>query len=404
MMRPAASAGRPSASSIALIASFPALSPLSIDIAQPALPMVAETFSASSMQIGLTLSLFMAGFGLAQLASGPLSDRIGRKRPLAFGCLLYGLAGIGCALAPDVPALIVLRAVQGLGAGACVVLAFAIVRDRYEGAAARLCLSYVNAAMWLAPVIAPSLGLVLLQVNGWRTIYAALGATGLILFAISMWGYQESLRTPDPALTVAKAWRRYRLIISHRAAFANALLVGLSFGGMFAYVTGASWTFLIYLHVSPTAFAAIFAAVAAGLSIGSIVSGRLAVSGGDGRRVTSAGVGGLFATSASLLGLVVCDSFTTMSSTPLLFLNAASMGLAMPGAVHGVLQPFPTMAGTASAVQGFLRMIGAAASSALVAILDDGSPLAMTLVMTAFSAAGVIVWAFAVPFKTEGAR
>jgi DHA1 family bicyclomycin/chloramphenicol resistance-like MFS transporter len=108
--------------------------------------------------------------------------------------------------------------------------------------------------------------------------------------------------------------------------------------------------------------------------------------------VTGFGVAGLLVSSAALLGICLAGMFTAGLAVPLLFLNAAATGLAMPGAVQGAMQPFPLMAGTASAVQGCFRMFGAAVSSALVAALTDGTPVAMALVMTVFASAGGLVW------------
>ncbi|MEI9982191.1 MAG: MFS transporter [Aliidongia sp.] len=169
-----------------------------IDMSLPALTATAAALHVAPAQAGLTMSLFMLGFGLAPLLYGPASDRYGRKPVIVFACLLFIIAGIGCALAPSLSDLLAWRVVQGAGAGASDTIALAIVRDLFEGEAARTKLSYVTIAMMVVPMLAPTVGAALLGLVGWRGIHAVLAGIGLLLLLAISFGFAESARL-DPA-------------------------------------------------------------------------------------------------------------------------------------------------------------------------------------------------------------
>src|SRR3979490_662955 len=148
--------------------------PLRFLLAPPAL-------RVAPARAGLMMSLFMVGFAIAPLFYGPASDRYGRKPIVVFACMLFVIAGIGCALAQSLPTLLMWRVVQGAGAGASMTIALAIIRDLFEGQAARTKLSYVTIATMIVPMIAPTAGAALLAFGGWRVIHAVLAGVGLLL-------------------------------------------------------------------------------------------------------------------------------------------------------------------------------------------------------------------------------
>ncbi|MBW4542233.1 MAG: MFS transporter [Myxacorys chilensis ATA2-1-KO14] len=161
-----------------LLGALAALPPLAIDMGLPALAALGTSFNASPAATGLTLSLFMAGFAIAQLVFGPFSDRYGRRPILLMGCGVFTLANVMCTIAPSIDALITWRFIAGAGAGAAAVLEMAIVRDLFEGSAARAQFSYINLVTSIAPMIAPIIGARVLVVTGWRSVYGVLAVGG----------------------------------------------------------------------------------------------------------------------------------------------------------------------------------------------------------------------------------
>lgn len=169
-----------------LLGGLGTLPPFAIDMALPALTQIGIALQSAMGNVLLTLSFFMAGFSLAQLAFGPVSDRFGRWPTLVVGCSLFSVASIACALAPTIEFLLVARFVEGCGAGAGMVMVFAMVRDLFEGPQARTKLSYVTVVLNVAPMIAPAVGAALLSIGDWRLIYWALGVAGASLGFVQM--------------------------------------------------------------------------------------------------------------------------------------------------------------------------------------------------------------------------
>jgi DHA1 family bicyclomycin/chloramphenicol resistance-like MFS transporter len=190
---------RPASTAFTLLLGFlVALPSFGVDMSLPAVTATGAALGVAPARAGLTMSLFMVGFAVAPLFYGPASDRYGRKPIVVFACMLFIIAGVGCALAPSLPSLLMWRVVQGAGAGASMTIALAIVRDLFEGQAARSKLSYVANAMMVVPMIAPTAGAALLAVGGWRIIHAVLAGVGLLLLLAILLGFTESARI-DPA-------------------------------------------------------------------------------------------------------------------------------------------------------------------------------------------------------------
>jgi DHA1 family bicyclomycin/chloramphenicol resistance-like MFS transporter len=162
-----------------LLSFLVALPSFGIDMSLPALTAMGAALHVAPAQAGLMMSLFMLGFAVAPLFYGPASDRYGRKPVVVFACMLFIIAGIGCAFARSLPTLLTWRVVQGAGAGASTTIALAIIRDLFEGQAARTRLSYVTIATMVVPMIAPSAGVALLALGGWRAIHAGV-VSGLV--------------------------------------------------------------------------------------------------------------------------------------------------------------------------------------------------------------------------------
>lgn len=263
-----------------LLASLAALPPLSIDMSLPAVPQIAVSFGASAGMAALTLPIFMLGFSTAPILYGPMSDRYGRKPILIFGCFLFATSGIACALAQSISILLVCRFIQGAGAGAGNAMVFAIVRDLFEGSAARARLSYVSVMMTLAPMIAPTLGAQILRIANWRAIFGLLGFFGFALTAVLALLFSETAtRDKRHALRFRTLVERYRRVLTHPLSTGYALVNGFTFGVMFAYIVGSPIVMIQVFHLSPPIYALLFALTALGLMTGSFLNGKLSARG-----------------------------------------------------------------------------------------------------------------------------
>jgi multidrug resistance protein len=216
-----------------------ALPPLSIDMGLPAFPQVEAQLGASASEVTQTLSLFLLGFATGPLLLGPLSDRFGRRPILLTGLVIFVLAGLGCALATDLRMLLGFRLLQGIGAGAGATLPFAIVRDLFDGVQARMRMSAVTLVLGVGPIIAPLLGASLLMIGDWRLIYAALALGGLLLLAITGFGFRES--SPEGkhhSVSPRRMLSSYGHVLSNRTFLGNSwrllghvrLHLGVAFG------------------------------------------------------------------------------------------------------------------------------------------------------------------------------
>jgi DHA1 family bicyclomycin/chloramphenicol resistance-like MFS transporter len=370
-----------------------ALPPLSIDMGLPALNSIAIALHSSDAAAALTLSLFLAGFAIAPIAGGPLSDRFGRRPLLLAGSALFALSGLGCTFAPTIEVLLLSRVLQGFGAGTATVLAMALVRDLFEADEARAKLSYVSILRSIGPMIAPTIGAWLLLFFDWRYIYGTLCIGGIILFIVTYFGIAESAPPDRIPLTVAALKDSYKMVLSHPVSFGYALLNALVFGSMFAYVSNSPLLIIGVFGLSHQQFGYLFAGTASGIMLGAFVNGRL-----SDRKVPHSvplKIGLTVAVLATAINLAVttCGAASALTLLPGLIAFTFSAGMIGPNASHGCLHPMPKIAGVAAAVLTFSQMVVGSLSSALVAYLyDERSAFAMTTVMLASSVCAALLY------------
>lgn len=398
--------GSQSKSFIFLLAASIALPSLSIDSCLASLPVIGVSLGVHPADTVAILSLFMVGFAGGQLAFGPLSDRIGRRPALLFGCVLFAIAAVGCACAPTLTTLAFWRFVQGLGAAAGSVITFAIIRDLFSGVTGRSRLSYVSVVGTIAPIVAPTVGGLIATWQGWRAVFFWLAAAGALLVIILFFSLEESLPTRNrhalrPRHLVTNYWR----VLSHRTCLLYLLIGGFSFGALFAYVSGSAFVFIDVFGVDPRIYGALFAANAFAIAVGAFISGRLGTRGVSTNRLIIAGLLISFCATSALFGGAVMGWLSAFSIMPLLILNTFSMGLVTPNAVHGTMEPMPRIAGVASSAFGSIRMLGGAISSEFVAIWYRGTPVAMGETMALFATCSLFVGLLLIqPRRRKGER
>ena len=367
---------------IAVLGALVALGPLTIDMYLPALPKIADDLSVSSSVAQLTLTGTLAGLALGQLIVGPLSDSLGRRRPLMAGIVLHMLASLVCLFAPNIAVLGVARGLQGMGAAAAMVVAIAVVGDLYADSVAATVMSRLMLVLGVAPVVAPSLGAAVLLKASWHWVFAALVvlAGGLLLLAAL--ALPETLpashRRPPKVRSIAATYveviRDVRFVIL-------VLVAALGMSGLFAYIAGASFVLQGHYGLDQQAFALVFGAGAVAL-IGATQFNVVLL-----RRFAPQSIVVWALVAASLAGVVFVGlSYEHIGGLPGFVLPIwailAAMGLVIPNAPAVALSRHPDAAGTAAALLGAAQFGLGAAVAPLVGVLGNNE-IALALVMTA---------------------
>jgi DHA1 family bicyclomycin/chloramphenicol resistance-like MFS transporter len=367
---------------ITVLGALVALGPLTIDMYLPALPKIADDLSVSSSVAQLTLTGTLAGLALGQLIVGPLSDSLGRRRPMMAGIVLHMLASVLCLFAPNIAVLGVARGLQGMGAAAAMVVAIAVVGDLYAESVAATVMSRLMLVLGVAPVVAPSLGAAVLLKASWHWVFAALVvlAGGLLLLA--------SLALPE---TLPASHRRPLHLRSIGATYVEllrdarfvilVLVAALGMSGLFAYIAGASFVLQGHYGLDQQAFALVFGAGAVAL-IGATQFNVVLL-----RRFAPQTIV-LWALAAAVVAGVVFVGLSYQHIgglagfvVPVWFILAA-MGLVIPNAPAVALSRHPDAAGTAAALLGAAQFGLGAAVAPLVGVLGNNE-IALALVMTA---------------------
>ena len=372
----------------ALLASLSALGPFSIDTYLPAFPDIANTLGASQLDVQQTLSVYLLSFAVMTLWHGAISDRFGRRRVILWALALFGLASLGCVFASCIEHLWFWRAMQGISAGAGIVISRAIVRDLYDGAAAQRLMSQITMMFALAPAIAPLIGGWLQVLLGWRAIFAFLVLATLALFVACWYLLPETLPAEKrQSLRPAYLGRTYWQVLTSPPFLLACLALSMNFAGFFIYVLSAPVFLMQHLGLPETAFLWLFGPAMAGLMAGSWTSGRLA---GKLSLNRSIALGYGIMSSAALGNLLL-----NLGATPALpwavaplFVYTFGMSLAMPCLTIFALDPFPAQRGLAASCQTFLQSGFNGLAAALIAPLLWGSTRSLALGMGGLMLAG----------------
>ena len=365
-----------------------AFSSISTDIYLPALPTMAEALHAGTGAMEYTISGYLIGFSLGQFFWGPLSDRIGRRRPIAVGLLLYVVGSIGCAVSHGVEGMIAWRAVQAIGACASVTLARAIVRDLYVGRRAAQMMSTLMIVTALAPMLGPTVGGLIIAFAQWRAIFWMLAVVGLLTLA-ALYTLPETLpverRLREP---LVRAFGTYGWLLRQRRLLGYAGVVGFLYGGIFAYVAGTPFAYITYHHVLPQHYGLLFALGSVGIMGMNVVNVRLVPRfGGD--RLLRAGAAGAFVTglATAVAARTGWGGLTGLVVPICLFVSC--IGLIAANCITGALNLFPEVSGSVSALIGASQFGVGIVGSALVGALADGTPWPLGALVALFGTAAM---------------
>lgn len=375
---------------VLVLGSLIAIGPLTIDMYLPALPAISDDLTATSAAVQLTLTGTLAGLALGQLLIGPLSDAVGRRAPLLAGIAVHVVASVLCVIAPNIAVLGALRVLQGLGTAAAAVVAMAVVRDLFTGAAFATLFSRLMLVMGAAPILAPTLGSAVLGWTTWRGVFVVLALFGVALLAVAAFGLRETL---PPAQrrhggTVATL-RTYGSLLRDRTFVGLVLVAGLAMAALFAYVSGSSFVLQGQYGLDEQEFGLAFGAGAFGLIAATQVNVRLLRWYTPQRILVTSLVAGTVA-ALGLLAVAVTGFGGLPALLAGLWLVLAAGGLAMPNAPALALSRHGEAAGTASALLGAVQFGVGALAAPLVGMLGTGA-VAMSVVVAGGMVAATIV-------------
>ena len=378
----------------ALLAGLGMLGPFSIDTYLPAFTGIAQSLGATPLEMQQTLSAYLLGFALMNLFHGALADSFGRRPVVLAGLAVFTLASLGCALAQHIGQLVLFRALQGMSAGAGMVVSRAIIRDLFHPDQAQKVMSQVTIYFGVAPAVAPIIGGWLYVHLGWHSIFWFLVGVGVLLFTTMARMLPESLhpsqRQPFHPRSLLKG---YAGMAGSPVFLALAFASGVPFNGMFLYVLSAPVFLGEVLHLGPTEFFWFFLLTIGGIMGGAWWSGRLA---GAITRARQIRRGFRIMVGVSLLNVALNAFFTPQAwwALPLIALFAFGWALMVPVVTLMVLDQAPDRRGMASSLQACLGSVANALVAGLVAPLVMHSPLALAITSLGLLCIGLLSWAW----------
>ena len=375
-----------------LLAGLSTLGPFSIDTYMPSFPAIQSSLHASPIQVQQTLSVYLFCFAIMMLFHGSFSDSFGR-RPIILGSLIaFVLTSIACVFANDIHTLIILRGVQGLSAGAGLIVGRAIIRDLYAGAEAQRLMSQITMMFAISPAIAPIIGGWLHLMFGWQSVFIFMAGLGLLLLVVSYRYLPETLppvgRHPFSFKPLA---RNYHQVASHPHFLLLAGTVALHFAGFFLYIASAPVFVLQTLHLQEDQFARLFIPAITGVMIGAFLSGRVA------GRITpqqTVKYAYMLLLSAAAINLTYNSVFTPSWPWAVLPITLYGMGmsLAMPSITLLALDLFPQHRGLVSSMQGFVQTMLNAVVAGIISPMLSFSPIYLAIGMVGFLLLGRLTW------------
>lgn len=384
-----------------MLGALACLPALTVDMYLPALPQVASDLGTSDALAQLTVSCMLIGGALGQLVIGPLTDRFGRRLPLMIGIGMHVLVSLACAIVDDIHLLIGLRLAQGFFNSAASVAAMATVRDRFVGAEAARILSRLMLVIGVAPMLAPSLGSIVLEAFAWRWIFVVLALIGATLAVIVFFVMPETnpvaRRTTGGASSVV---RGYRTLLRDKHFMALALIPGLAMGALLSYVVGSPFVFQQGYGLTHGQFSLLFAINGLGLVLSAQVNAALVRRVAPIRLLRTALVAQLVM-SLVLLAVAITEFGGLIGLLVALWLVLAFQGLIPANASALAMSRHGEIAGTSAAMIGAIQSLLAGVVSPIVGLLGSDT-VAMSSVMLGAGLAAFVVLASATPAYRKG--
>ncbi|MBO0789682.1 MAG: multidrug effflux MFS transporter [Ktedonobacteraceae bacterium] len=377
---------------VLILGGLTALGPLSTDMYLPSLPTVSHDLGATMSQTQITLTACILGLALGQVISGPISDALGRRRPLLIGIAVYALTSLLCIAAPSIGALAVLRFLQGVAGAAGLVIALAIARDLYSGLTLARSISLLMTVNFLAPIVAPVLGSQLIVFTSWHGIFISQALIGIVFLLAVTFGLSETLeasrRQSGGITTLLSAFRG---LLTDRRFVGYALSSSFAFSAGIVYISVSPFILQNIYGLSPQIFGFLFGINALGLTIMSQVSAKL-IGRVSPQRLLTWGIAAIALAGATLL-LVVLSGTSLFGVLLSFFVITASLGFIAPNATALALaNTTARTAGSASALLGVLQFSIGAVVAPLVGIGGTTTAVPMAGVIAGFGIATLITF------------
>ena len=368
------------------------IGPFAIDMYLPALPTIAADLGVEAAGAQFTLTAYFIAFGVSQLFYGPASDMFGRKPPIYFGLGLFALASLGCAVAPNIEALIVLRFFQGLGAAGVMSIPRAIIRDRYTGAKATRLMSTIMLVVSISPMLAPLVGSIIIVPFGWRAVFLAVTlATGVAVLLHAFLLPETLHRNQRERFSMPVMLKNFGVLLRDTSFMGLTFIGALGMSAFFTFLGSASFIYMDYFGLTPGQFSLAFAANAIGFFGASQFAANLMTRLGPVRLVRGATAGyALFALILFVVFALGLGSFPVL--VILLIIANTFFGFVMPASMVLALEEHGPIAGSAASLGGTLQMLLATLCMAIGGVLFDDTPMPM-LTIIAVCATGAFVLA-----------
>jgi DHA1 family bicyclomycin/chloramphenicol resistance-like MFS transporter len=374
-----------------ILGALSAIAPFSVDMYLPGFPAIARDLRTEVAYVGLTLTSYFIGLSMGQLMFGPVLDRYGRKKPLMVGLLVYILAAVGCAFSPSIHYLIGLRLFLAMGCCVGMVGGNSVVRDLFSGREVARALSMMMTIFGVAPIIAPTIGGLIVTTLGWRFIFGVLAIMGTFVLVAIKHVLPEtkeadpsiSLRPKNVMLGYLKVFRERQFVIYVFASAAGS-------GGLFSYIAGSPFVYIDLFDFTATQFGWIFGVNALAMVVGNQIN-RMLLRKYDSARILPVVTALQSATGVLLLTGSLMGFLTQLAFVGLMVLFLFCFGFINPNSAALALQPFSRNVGSASAIMGSIIMISGALGSGLVSYFHSGTAVPMTLMMTLCLIAGFIL-------------
>lgn len=372
---------------IAMMAALMASNAVAVDAMLPALPEIGASVGvAEENQRQLVVTFYLVGLGLAQLFYGPLSDRFGRRPVLTGSLLLYALFSLLAGLAGSFWMLLAARVLQGAAAAGSRVIAISVIRDRFQGSKMAQTMSFISIVFMLVPVLAPSLGQLILAFAGWRTIFIAFAVYGIAVLSWALLRLPESLplerRRP---LSFSKVREAVGITLTNPLSIGNTLSITLVMGALFAFINSIQQV-IFDVFKRPDLIGAVFASIAGPMALASYFNGRL-VQGIGARRMSFYGLCGFVLLASLHLAVAGLVGEDLVLFVVLQALMMGSCGLIMGNLGSIAMQPMGHIAGTAASVQGLITTVGGALIGLAIGQMFDGTTTPM---LTGFVVCGLL--------------
>ena len=360
-----------------------AVGPFAIDMYLPALPAISADLDASTAATQMTLMVFFVTFAVAQLAYSPISDMVGRKKPLYFGLVVFALGGIGSGLAPSIEWLIFFRFIQGIGAAAAMVIPRAVIRDLHTGVEAARLMATVMLVFSVAPILPPLIGSAIIIPFGWRAVFVAITLVAVLGVFLVAFALPETLTAEKRArFSLRTAGSSFATLFRDPRFLGLTFIGGLGLSSFFAFIANASFIYIDHYGMSPLQFSIAFSVNAVGFIGASQFSARLAGRHGFNRVIMTAV--STYAVIALLLLAVTAIGFDSLAVLMTgLFFAFSCLGLVIPSSMVLALEEHGPIAGVASALGGTLQFLTGAIMIVIASLVFDGTSLPMVAIIAA---------------------